>query len=278
MAGDHRVQQRGVEHRARARAALVQGRRAGDQPVARHRAVGRFDADGRGQRRRLADRPAGVGADGQRRLERRQRRGAAAARAAGHPVGVPRVAGRAVGGVLGRAAHRELVHVGLAEDRDAGGAQPRGHGRVVRRHPALEDLRPAGGRHVGGGEHVLERQRHPGQRRRQLLAGGDGGVDRGRRRPAPRRRRRAGTRGSAVGGGDLVQAGLGHLDRGQLLGRDLGAQRRGVEPDESLARRSSRLIRSPPGSAAPRTGRRPPPAPRPAPRPGSGTAARRRGG
>ncbi|ETZ97431.1 glutamyl-tRNA(Gln) amidotransferase subunit A domain protein [Mycobacterium kansasii 662] len=35
------------------------------------------------------------------------------------PVDVPRVAGRAVGGVLGRGAHRELVHVGLAEDRDA---------------------------------------------------------------------------------------------------------------------------------------------------------------
>ena len=34
-----------------------------------------------------------------------------------------------------------------------------------------------------------------------------------------------------VGGGDLVQAGLGHLDRGQLPGGDLGAQRGGVEPD-----------------------------------------------
>ena len=35
-------------------------------------------------------------------------------RAARHALEVPRVGGRAPGGVLGRRAHRELVHVGLA--------------------------------------------------------------------------------------------------------------------------------------------------------------------
>ena len=172
VSGDHLMQQRGVDDGARAGPALVQRRRAGHQAVARDRAVGGLDPDGGGQRGRLANRAAGVGTDGQRRLERRQRGGTAAARTARHPVGVPRVAGRAVGGVLRRRTHRELVHVGLAEDRDAGRAQPRGHGGVVGRTPALEDLRAAGGGHVDAGEHVFEGQRDPGQRRDRLLPGG----------------------------------------------------------------------------------------------------------
>ncbi len=195
--GDHLMQQCGVQDGARTRPALIERRRAGHQAVARHRAVGGFDADGRGQRGGLADRAAGVGADGQRRLERRQRGGAATARSAGHPLGVPWVAGRAVGGVLRRRAHRELVHVGLAQDRDARGAQPRGDGRVVRRAPALEDLRAAGGGHVDAGEHVLEGQRDPGQRRCRLLAGGQRRCPWPPRPPMPHRPRRAGTPRSA---------------------------------------------------------------------------------
>ena len=236
MAGDHLVQQCGVEDRARARAALIQRRRAGHQAVARHRSVGRFDPDGRGQRSRLADGTAGVRADGQRGLERRERGRAAAAGTAGHPVGVPRVAGRAVGGVLRRGAHGELVHVGLAEDRDAGRPHPRGHRGVVRRHPALEDLRAAGGRHTHGGENVLERQRNSGQRRGQLLAGGHCRVHRGGGGERLLGRHMQEGVVALVGGGDLVQAGLGDLDRGQFLGRDLRAQRGGVEADRSRSR------------------------------------------
>ncbi len=83
-----------------------------------------------------------------------------------------------VRGVLGRGAHRELVHVGLAEDDDVGVEQPLGDRRVVRRDPALQDLRAAGGRRARVGQHVLERQRHAGQRA-ERLARGDLGVDRG---------------------------------------------------------------------------------------------------
>ena len=61
------------------RAALIQRRRAGDESVSGHRAVGRLDAHCRGDRGRLADRAAGFGADGQRRLVRRERCGAATA-------------------------------------------------------------------------------------------------------------------------------------------------------------------------------------------------------
>ena len=74
-----------------------------------------------------------------------------------------------------------------------------------------------------------------------------------------------------VGGLDLVQAGLRHLDRRHLAVRDLVGQCRGIEADQLAS------LRLPPGSAAPRTGRRPLRAPPPAPAPGSGTAERRRG-
>ena len=124
--------------------------------------------------------------------------------------------------------------------------------RVVGRRPALEDLRPAGGGHVGGGEDVLQRQRHPGQRRRQLLAGRDRGVDAGGRGQRLLLRDVQERVVLAVGVGDPVQAGPGHLGRRHLLGGDLGAQRRGVQPDQ---RRS--LTRPPPESAGRRTGPRP---------------------
>ena len=52
---------------------------------------------------------------------------------------------RAVGGVLGRAAHGELVHVRLAEHDDAGVLDAARDGGVVRRAPSLEDLRPRRG-------------------------------------------------------------------------------------------------------------------------------------
>ena len=94
---------------------------------------------------------------------------------------VPRVAGGPVRRVLGGRAHGELVHVRLAQDRDPGGPKPRRHGGVVRRPPALEDLRPAGGGHVDRGEDVLECQRDAGQRRRGRGAGVERRVHQGRR-------------------------------------------------------------------------------------------------
>src|SRR5690606_41734750 len=122
-------------------------------------------APGRGGRGRLPARPPGTGTARQRRLLRGQRRRRPTTGAAGDPPGSPRVLGRPVGGVLGGGTHCELVHIGFPEDRDTGGTQPGGQGGVIGRHPALEDLRPAGGGHIGRGEHVLECQRHTGQRR-----------------------------------------------------------------------------------------------------------------
>ena len=124
VAALHRAQQqRGVGDVARERPGLVERGGEGDHPVAADRAVGGLEADDPAQRGGLADRAAGVGADRPRREAGGDGGGAAAARAAGDARAVPRVQRRAVGGVLGRRAHRELVLVGLAEHRRAGGLQ-----------------------------------------------------------------------------------------------------------------------------------------------------------
>ena len=61
-----------------------------DDAVAGHAAVRRLGPDRAGDGGRLADRPAGVGADGERRLERRDGGGGATARPAGDPARGPR--------------------------------------------------------------------------------------------------------------------------------------------------------------------------------------------
>ncbi len=171
---DDVVQHRGVEHRAGDRAGLVEAVGQRDEAVAGDPAVRRLDADRAGDGAGLADRAAGVGADGQRGLERRDRGRRAAAGAAGDPVEVPRVARRAVRRVLGGGAHGELVHVGLAEDREAGGLEARDDRGVVRRDPALEDPRAARGRQAGGGQHVLDGDRHAVERAQHLAPGAAG--------------------------------------------------------------------------------------------------------
>ena len=146
------------------RAALVERGGEGDHPVARDRAVGGLQADDPAQRGRLADRAAGVGADRPRREPPGDRGRRAARRAARDPRAVPRVAHRAVARVLVRRAHRELVHVRLAEQPRARVAEPAHRGRRVRRPVALEDPRAGGGLDALGAEEVLDRDRQPAQR------------------------------------------------------------------------------------------------------------------
>ena len=120
------VEQRVVADRLRHRADLVEARRERDDPVARDGSVGRAQADDPAERGRLLDGAAGVGAERPRCEARGDRSGRAAGRSARNALGVPRVARRAEGGVLRRRAHRELVHVRLAEQRQA---RPRGSAR-----------------------------------------------------------------------------------------------------------------------------------------------------
>ena len=217
------MQQRGVQHGPPERPGRVQAARERDHAVAGGAAVGRLGADDAADRGGLADRAAGVGADGQRRLVGRHRGGGPAGRAARDLVQVPRVAAGAVRGVLGGRAHGELVHVGLAHDDRAGLLQPLGDRRVVRRVPALQDARAAGGRHADGGEHVLDRDRDARQRAERLALP--------RRSSTSARLGQRAVRGdvqegvhAVVDGGDPVQVGPGHLGRGDLAFGQRGGQ------------------------------------------------------
>src|SRR5439155_21002720 len=110
-------------------------------------------------------------------------RRAPATRTARDPGQVPRVVGGPVGRVLRGRAHRELVHVGLAEHDRTGRAEALDDGRVVRRDPAFEDLRAAGGGYAPGDHHVLDGDRYAGQRPQRLTVGagfvhGAGGGER----------------------------------------------------------------------------------------------------
>ena len=129
--GDDAVEQRAVAHGLRRRPDLVERRRERDDAVARDGAVGRAQADDPAERGRLLDRAAGVGAERPRREPRRHGGRRAAARAAGHARRVPRIERRAERRVLGGRAHRELVGVRLAEQRQPGVLDARGDGRVV---------------------------------------------------------------------------------------------------------------------------------------------------
>jgi hypothetical protein len=123
-------------------------------------------------------------------------------------VGVLRRAERRV---LRRAAHGELVEVGLADGDGTGGGQALHDGGVVRRAPALEDPRRARGRDAPGAEVVLEGDRHAGERAHGL-PGGHGPVD-----------RRGGGPG-LVGQHEVegVDVALALVDAGQVLVQHLG--------------------------------------------------------
>ena len=84
------------------------------------------------------------------------------------PLEVPGIARRTVRRVLRGGAHRELVHVGLADRHEAGRARLGDDRRVVRRHVPLEDPGSGCGRHVGRHEDVLHGERDARQLRQAL--------------------------------------------------------------------------------------------------------------
>ena len=218
--GVHRVvtahdlqQEGGVLDRVGERTDLVEARCERNQPVAGDDAVGGLHADDAAQRRRLADRSAGVRAERARGEAGGHRGRAATGRTARHPGQVVGVAGRTEGRVLGGGAHGELVEVGLADDDGTGRGQPLDDRGVVRRSPTLEDPRRAGRRDAPGAHVVLQRHRHAGQRS-GILAGRHPGVDRA---PRPARASSASTRlkawTSRLPLRDAGQVRLDHLGR-----------------------------------------------------------------
>ena len=165
VASDNLVQQSGVQYSAGARANLVKRGRHGDGAVAAHTTVRGLDAHGSGERARLADGTASISAEGERRLIGTDRRRGTAAGTARHAGRIPRVVGVAERGMLGRRALRELIKVGLAENRHAGSLNLLDNRGIVRRHPAFENLRGGGRGDALGDDHVLDRNRHAGKLR-----------------------------------------------------------------------------------------------------------------
>ena len=125
VAADRVQHRRRVAHGARERPDLVQRAGERDEAVAADAPVRRLHADDAAERGGLADASARIGAQREDRLARRDGRRRAAGRAARHARQIPRVVRRVVGGVLRRRAHRELVHVRLADHHGARAEQPR---------------------------------------------------------------------------------------------------------------------------------------------------------
>ncbi len=117
VAGDHLQQAAASSSAVRPNGPdLIERRGERDHAVARDAAVGRLDADDAAERRRLADRAAGVGAE--RAGAQRRRRRPRPSRPTSRPARASRSHGLRTGPyarVLVRRAHGELVHVELAE-------------------------------------------------------------------------------------------------------------------------------------------------------------------
>ncbi len=175
-AGHHGEQQREVADVAGHRAADRRGLPLVVERPLRHPAQRRAQADDAAERRGVAQRPAHVGSVGQRDHAGGQRARRAPAGPARGPRRVDGVQRRAEDRVERVRPGRELRDVGLAEDHDAGPADPLdqelvGVGDVVGAQRRAVRRAPAGDR-VG----VLEREREPVQRAhrgtgRQLLVG-----------------------------------------------------------------------------------------------------------
>ena len=287
-AGDRVEQRRGVARIAPERPDLVQGAGEGHDPVPAHAPVGRLHPHDPAHRGRLADRPAGVGADRQGRLVRGHGRRRATGGPARDAVQVPRVGRRPERGVLRGGAHRELVHVGLAQDHGPGVPQALGDVGVERRAVPLQD--PGAGRALAALDRheVLERHRDAEQRVERVhgavtlapgvgQAGGGqarvGGVGLGQRPLVVDRQPRVEPMVRRAGAGEVRGR---DLPRGDLAGPEEGGQL--VRQQRGQVRRHRPLTRRP-GSPGPRRSRRRARARWPGPpRPAATAAPRPRGG
>ncbi len=170
VAGDRFEQKRGVFHRVGHWTDLVETAGERDQTIAAHPAIGRFHADDAAEPGRLTDRAAGVGADRQRHHPRRHTRRRPAARTAGRALEVPRIVRHLKGGVLGRAAHRELVHIRATEQHRSLGLELGDDGRIVGRTKIGQHPRSASCQLAAFAEQVLHRDRQPAQATDRLLS------------------------------------------------------------------------------------------------------------
>jgi hypothetical protein len=135
----------------------------------RHAAEARPQTEDVVERGRIAQRAHHVAAVGHRLQAQGQADRRAAARSAGRPRRVPRVARDAEDGVVGVRAESELGRVGLADDDGTGAPHARHHQPVVRRH-MIGQRRAERGADAGRRGHVLDGQRKAVQRPATLAA------------------------------------------------------------------------------------------------------------
>ena len=226
----HHVQkQRKVLGALRDRSSLIEAGGESDHAVPRHQTVSRLQPRHTRERSGLADRSAGIGARGSGRHARGNRRRRPARGAAGHVRRTPGIFHRSVERSLARGSHRELVHVGLAENHRPRSVEAFDHVRVVRAHEVRKHFRAAGSAPALRNEDVLVRDRNPGQRLRVALR--DTFVRRARLRKAflgidgdERVERTVQSRGA-------IEEELGQLCARDFLLRERGGQliERGVE-------------------------------------------------
>ncbi len=191
--------------------------------VGRHFAVCRFQPHGAACRRGDADRPAGVGTDRGQRHAGDDAGGGAAARSAGRPRLIVRIARGSERRVLARRAEGEFVEVGLADHDGAGPPQMDDDRRVM-----LGDMPGAHARRRrrGGAAHVdqiLDRHRHAVQRA-AIAPGGDLAIRLARlvaRLVGHHENERVQPR---VAGLDARQARVGGLERAHLAGAELSSE------------------------------------------------------
>ena len=170
--------------RRRDRSETVVGARQRKTAGERHGRLARLPAREAVQRRRDADRAAGVGSERDVAESEPDRHAAARRRAAGDAGRIARIARRAVVRVETHARIGELAHRGAAERHRAGRQQARHHGRVLTRRGTVAQQQGAGrGDEAGLVEQVLDR--HPKAVQRQGFAPGAAAA----RGSAPPRRR-----------------------------------------------------------------------------------------
>ena len=154
--GEHVVKSGNVGNATRHRSDLFERGRKRHRSVAGNGSVSRFEADNAAKTRRLADRPARVRAERERRHSRRYRRRRTAGRAAGNAIGVPRIGGFRESGIFRRGAHRKFVHIETPENDGTGFFQIGNDGRIVGRNKIFEHFRRAGTFLPGNGDIVFD--------------------------------------------------------------------------------------------------------------------------
>ena len=228
VARDRLHDQRRIGRGSGHRADLIEARCEGHEATSADPAVGGLQAGDPAESGRLSDRATGIRADrdgGHVGCHAGRR---AAARAARRPREVPRIVDGTERRVFVRAPHRELVHVGLADEHGVGLSQSSHHVGVVGRPIAREHLRGTGRRLVGGAEGVFHGHGEAGQWT-ERLAGFAAGVDiggLGQRSIAIDMQEGI---DRAVRPGDSIQKGLGDLHGGDVTLPDRGDEVDGGE-------------------------------------------------